>query len=140
MCAFEKERTFRRSVGCAHSQPPRSQGQPSGAGSYTPALPVAALQGAGRWSPKWPFSRPSPRTPGTASPLLAMESSISDLEPRRKTPLPSLCARPPLQEYPLAVAQTQLLRSSAQPRNPWLKCQAQCRYQTPVFLLPALNS
>lgn len=74
---------------------PEEAGAAVGGRTRTPALPLAALQGVGLWSPKSPFPArlPAP-TPGAASPLLAMESAISDLEPRRKAPLPSLGPSP----------------------------------------------
>lgn len=94
-CASEKRWTFRKSAGCARSQPQGGRGSRRGQDLHS-SPPTGRLCGAwGSGAPKRPFPArlPAP-TPGAASPLLTMESSISDLEPRRKAPLPSLAPLP----------------------------------------------
>lgn len=103
-CSSGKEWTFSRSEGggsvCARPQPPRSLGKQA-VGGRTPHVspPPAALQGAGRWSPKEPFSRPTPRPPSPRG-LPAHSSpgnpSSATLNPDGKHPCPLLEPLPPL--------------------------------------------
>lgn len=82
--------------GGARPQPSRHLEQPSGAGPRTPALPLAALEGAGRWSPKEPFSRPSPRPPPPELPAHSGPRSppSATLNPDGNTPTLSRCPSP----------------------------------------------
>lgn len=122
--------------------PPTARQEPGAAvGGGTPHFcpPLAALQGAGRWSPKEPFSRPSPRPPppSAASPLQSVESSISDLELRRKTPLPSPGAPTPSKTPHLFCPGSETGRSSAKARAPGRKLQALVPNPLRAFSLPA---
>lgn len=106
--------------------------------------PTGSSAGRRALEPQRAFFPPVSLPRGTASLLLAMESSISDLEPRRKAPLPSPGAPPPLQDFPDpspgCCPGSELRKSRAKPRAPWFKCQAQCRCQipsAPFFLTPA---
>lgn len=80
-----------------HGKPsaPREPGAAVGGGTPGSVLPLAAPGDARCWSPKEPLSRRPLRPlllsawPGCYQPLRPRESSISDLEPRRKAPRPA---------------------------------------------------
>lgn len=119
---------------------PKEPGAAVGGGTPRSSPPTGTSAGRRALEPQRAFFPPVSLPRGTASRLLTMESSISDLEPRRKAPLPSPSAPPPLRTPRYGCCPgSELRRSSAKPRAPWFKCQAQCRCQIPGAPSPSFS-